>query len=85
MQLPFDSLALSHLLIPSRGLQTWLGCREEGQSASALLILFGNGELSNNSLTLSVQIQQFACLVPRFFPLTVWSRCFLRVCPLFLS
>lgn len=57
MQLPFDLLTLNHLLIPSHGLQTWLGSLRRGSSgASVLLILFGKGKLSNNSLTLSVQI-----------------------------
>lgn len=55
MQLPFDLLTLNHLLIPFRGLQTWLGSLRRGSSGASALIL-GNGMLSSNSLTLSVQI-----------------------------
>lgn len=55
MQLPFDLLTLNHLLIPFRGLQTWLGSLRRGSSGASALILFGNGMLSTNSLTLSAQ------------------------------
>ena len=57
MQLPFDLLTLNHLLIPSHGLQTWLESAGKGsRRASVLLILSGNRNLSSNSLTLSVRI-----------------------------
>lgn len=56
MQLPFDLLTLNHLLIPFRGLQTWLGSLRRGSSGASALILLGNGMLSSSSLTLSVQI-----------------------------
>lgn len=77
MQLPFDLLTLNHLLIPSHGLQTWLGSLKRGSSgASVLLILFGNGMLSNNSLTLSVQIRIVNLAEPLFLSVNNLEQAF---------
>jgi hypothetical protein len=78
MQLPFDLLTLNHLLIPSRGLQTWRGSLRRGSSAASVLSLFGYGMFSALALTLSIQIPasqsgQAPCLCQ----LAIWSRHFL--------
>lgn len=78
MQLPFDLLTLNHLLIPFRGLQTWLGALRRGSSGASALILFGNGRLSVTSLTLSVQVCNILSKPLFFCQLATCGRHFLQ-------